>query len=193
MATSTKVAITILTILVLASLALNGYLIWQLFQVQTQVRQTVRQVGPEIQESLDKAISDLESFEQTELEFNIAVQQDFPIDTEIPFNETINVPIQMTVPISDVIDTVVSLDLLGTGVPLEVPIVVPVNIDIPIDNTVTVPINRSIPISVTVPLDVEVPIAVDLQESEIGGYLGQMREGLEALDQAVDRILRQVN
>jgi len=178
----------ILFVLVLISLALNGFVIWQLRNAQRRVQAAVREFGPVVEESLSQLISDLEDFEKTPLEFDIDVQQDIPIQTEIAFDETIAVPIQLTVPISQTIETTVVLSLVG-GVELPIDIAVPVNVEIPIDNTITVPIERIVPISTTIPLDVKVPIQIDLTETELSAYINRLRQSLVLLNNFVEEAL----
>ncbi len=185
---SAKVSIFVLFVLVVLSLTLNGLIIWQLLMARQQVQRSAREIGTIIQESLDRTIADLENVEDTSIEFNVAVNQDFPIDTEIAFEETIEVPIQMTVPISQTIDTVIFIELVG-GVEVPVDIAVPVNVEIPIDNTIRVPFARSIPISTTIPLSTEVPINIDVGESQVAGQIVRLRQDLTSLSDLVERLL----
>lgn len=191
MSKSARFFITLLFILVLLSLALNGFIIWQLLLVRQQAQQSAREVGTIIQESLARTISDLENIENASLEFSVTVDQDFPIDTAVDFNETIEVPIQMTVPISQTIETVIFLELVG-GVEVPVDIAVPVNVEVPIDNTVVIPIERTIPISATVPLSAEIPIEIDIGESELTGQVVRLRQDLRELSDFIERLLGEV-
>ena len=191
MSKSAKFIIFILFILVLASLALNGLIIWQLLMVQQRIQNVAAEAGPTIQESLDEIIIDLEKLEGAALEFDIAVDQDFPVDTEIAFSDTVEVPIQMTVPISQTIETTVFLELVG-GVELPVDIAVPVNVEVPIDNTVVIPIERTIPISVTVPLKEDFLIEIDVAESDLALQIARLREGLISLNAFIDQALAEV-
>ncbi len=188
MTKSAKFFVTFLFILVILSLALNGFIIWQLLMARQQAQQAARDFGGIVQESLNRTISDLEGLESSSVEFTVAVDQDFPIDTAVDFNETIEVPIQMTVPISQTIETVIFLEVVG-GVEVPVEIAVPVNVEVPIDNTVAIPLERTIPISAVVPLRAEVPIEIDVGESDLAGQVVRLRQDLQALSDVVERLL----
>ncbi|MBE7470482.1 MAG: hypothetical protein DPW09_29510 [Anaerolineae bacterium] len=174
-----KIAIILLFLLVLSSLALNFWLYWQLNMAQQKVAGLVRQVRA----GLPEAIDELESFEQATLTYEINIQQEFPVQTEIPFNETFEVPIQLTVPISQTIHTSVMIDPLGTGLQIPVEVNVPVNVEVPIDTSVPIAIERSIPISTTIPLDLNVPLAIKVAETDLAQYVAQLRTGLASLDE----------
>ena len=184
-----KFMLAITFVIAVLSLALNIILIWQLLTIQREIQAAARNLGPMLQESLGQTIADLEDFEQSTIEVNVEVNEDFPIRTEIALNETVEVPIELTVPISQVIETTITLDILDTGVEIPVDISVPVDVEIPINNTISVPINRSIPISTTIPLDVNVPIAIEVGETDLVQYIAQVREGLVSLNGFVDQLL----
>ena len=189
MSTPTKVAVTILSILVVISLGLNIFLIWQLRQVQLQAQETVREFGPAIQDALSQTIAELETLENTTLEFEIAVEQNFPIDTEVTFNQTIDVPIDLIIPISQVVETTIMIDPLKTGLEIPVDVSVPVDVEIPINETISIPINRTIPIVADVPLKANVPIEIAVGETDLAGYIASFREGLMSINGFIDKAL----
>ncbi|MDX1520204.1 MAG: hypothetical protein R3264_01080 [Anaerolineae bacterium] len=185
MSNTAKTIITVLFILVLLSIGLNVFILMQL----REARQAARQTIPELQAALSQTAADLEALEQSNLELSIDIVQEFPIETEIPFNETIEVPIQLTVPISQVIETTVVLNIVG-GIELPVDIAVPVDVEVPINNTVVIPIDRTIPISTVIPLDVTVPVAIDVGETELAGFVTKLREGIVSLNEMLDRFVQ---
>ena len=79
MSRGAKITITILFILVLLSLGLNGLLLWQWWTFQQQTQQTIQKIQPIIVAGFSQAIEDLEAFEQSTIEFDIQVQQEFPV------------------------------------------------------------------------------------------------------------------
>jgi hypothetical protein len=185
MTKGTKTTIIILFVLVLLSLGLNGYLIWQWRTFQQQSQATIKQYQQMVSEGLAQTITDLESFEQSTIEFEIEVAQEFPVQVEIPFQESLEVPIQTTVPISQEIRTTIMLDPLQTGFVIPTDVTVPVNLDVPIDLTVPVSIDRAIPISTSVPLDMKVPIAISISETELAPYLERLRITLGDFDRSL--------
>jgi hypothetical protein len=187
--TSLKAVLVTLFVLVLFSLGLNIYIIMQLRNAQLEAQRAAREIGPPLQESLSQTIADLEDFEQSTLEFNIPVEQEFAVEAEIPFDETIEVPIQLTVPISQVVETTILIDPLQTGFEIPVDIAVPIAIEIPIDETLAFPIKRTIPISTTIPLKVDVPIVINVAETDLAQYVTRLREGLQPLSAFLDETL----
>ena len=190
MSTTVKTLFIILFVLVLISLGLNIYLVWQLQQAQQEVKAVVREVGPGVQTSLEQTIADLEAFQNATLEFKVAVDEEFPVEAQIPFNETIDVPIKLTVPIQQDIDTTIVIDVLGQGLPVDVS--VPVDVEVPIDTTITVPIDRTIDVSTTVPLKLDVPIALEVGDTELAGYIDRIRESLVSFDTVLGQILAEL-
>lgn len=174
-----RIAIILLFLLVLSSLALNFWLYWQLHLNQQKAVGLVRQVRA----GLPEAIDELEAFERATITYEVNIQQELPIETEIPFNETFEVPIQLTVPISQTVNTSVMIDPLGTGLEIPVAINVPVNLEVPIDTSVPIAIERPIPISTTVPLDLKVPLEIKVDETDLAGYIAHLRNGLTSLDE----------
>lgn len=185
MSRSAKIVIVILFILVLLSLGLNGLLMWQWWSFRQQVKATMQEFQPVIHEALGQAIAELETFEQSSLEFEIQIQQDFPVQVEIPFNETVEVPIQTTIPIKQEIQTTVVIDPLQTGLEIPTDVTVPVDLEVPIDLNIPVSIERTIPISTTIPLDLNVPLSIDVGQTDLAPYIERLRSALISFDQTL--------
>jgi hypothetical protein len=182
MSRGTKTIITILSILVLLSLALNGYLLWQWWSFQQQTRAALTEIETTVSEVITQAMIDLEAFENSTLDFEFQVRQDLPVEVEIPFNESINVPIQTTIPISQEIETTIMIDPFQAGLEIPTDIVVPVDMEVPLDLNIPVAIERPIPISTTVSLDIDVPIAIEVSDTDLAPYLERLRLGLGSLE-----------
>ena len=190
MSTTIKTLFIILFVLVCISLGLNIYLVWQLQQAQQDVKTVVQKFGPDVQTSLEQTIADLETFQGATIEFKVAVDEEFPIEAQIPFNETIEVPIKLTVPIKQNIDTTIVIDVLGKGLPVDVS--VPVDVEVPIDTTITVPIDRTIDVSTTVPLKMDVPISLQIGDTELAGYVDRIRESLVSFYTMLGQVLTEL-
>lgn len=188
MSRTAKTSITILFILVVLSLSLNGLLLWQWWSFQQRVDRALRDFQPVIQEALSQIIADLETFEKTPFEFEIQIQQDFPVQVEIPLDNTVEVPIQTTVPIKQEIKTTVMIDPLRSGLEIPTDVTVPVDIEVPIDLTVPVAIDQSIAISTTVPIDLKVPVSLNVSEMGLANYIERLRTGLVSLEQALSNL-----
>jgi hypothetical protein len=185
MTRSAKIMITVLFVLVLLSLGLNGLLLWQWWSFQRRVEQTIQEVQPVLHEAISQAITDLEAFEQTPLEFDVKIDQEFPIETEISVNDSLEFPIQTTVPIKQDIETTVLLDPFQSGLEIPTDITVPVDIEVPLDLNVPVHIDESVPISTVIPVNLTVPLSIDVRETELGPYLQRLRQGLASFDQTL--------
>ena len=190
MSTTIKTLFIILFVLVCISLGLNIYLVWQLQQAQQDVKTVAQKFGPDVQTSLEQTIADLETFQDATIEFKVAVDEEFPIEAQIPFNETIEVPIKLTVPIKQNIDTTIVIDVLGKGLPVDVS--VPVDVEVPIDTTITVPIDRTIDVSTTVPLKMDVPISLQIGDTELAGYADRIRESLVSFNTMLGQVLTEL-
>jgi hypothetical protein len=116
------------------------------------------------------------------------VQQEFPVQVEVPFNESLEVPIQATIPISQEIQTTILLDPFQAGLNIPTDVTVPVNLDVPIDLSIPVSIDRTIPISTSVPLDLNVPIAIQISDTELAPYLERLRAGLGSLEERLSAL-----
>jgi hypothetical protein len=189
MSKTAKVILVILFILVFLSLGLNVYLLWKLYSLEEQARTTARNVVPLLQASLGQTVTDLETFQESAIEFDVQVKQDFPLEVDVPFNETIEVPIQLTLPISQEINTTILLDPLQTGTGIPVDVTVPVDMEVPIDVTVPVEIDRTIPIATTIPLDLDVPVSIEIGDTELAGYIERLRDNLISFNTSLDQML----
>ncbi|MFN8457545.1 MAG: hypothetical protein U0401_23300 [Anaerolineae bacterium] len=173
-----KTVLILLFLLVLLSLSLNGWLMWQWWAAS----QKLQQVAHTIRQALPETVRELDNLKASTFQVQVQVDQQFPVQAELPFNNTFNVPIQVTIPISQQISTQVQIDPFQTGLAVPVDVNVPVKIEVPIETVVPITIDQTIPISTTVPLKLDVPVAVKLGETELAGYVDRLRVGVEGLD-----------
>ena len=170
--------------------------------VSGQVLELTRQLGelePQISAGLDEAITELEGFSNSTLEFNVAIDRTVEIDTEItidrdfqfPINETIE--INQTLPINQTVDTTIEIDTgLGFEVPVDVTVPVdvdvPVLVDVPIQLDVDVPINETVPVNAEIPINLDVPIEIDIAETELQTLADQLAIGLRNIQEVVGEL-----
>lgn len=184
-----KLSIFILFALVLISLGLNVYLILQLLRLQEQTQSFAREVRPVLKETLTEAISDLEEIQNSTVEFEVKIDNEFPVDVEIPINERIEFPIEMVVPIQQEINTTIMMTLFDGGLEVPVDVDVPVDVEVPIDVVVPVEIDQSVPISTTIPVNVDFPVAIVVNETDLATYIEQLRRALTAFEATADQLL----
>jgi len=162
------IALIVLTVLTLISLALNGAIIISLLRAQQIALNTVGDTRAIVTGIGDDTFS-----------YTFKMDQDIPIAVNIPFSEEVTVPVNTTIPINTIV--IIPIDLGITSYNLEVPI----NTIVPVDMEFTVPISKTVDIVTTVPLDMDVPIEIPFADTPLVGYL-------EELDAALARIEAQV-
>ncbi len=184
-----RISLLVLAILVLASLALNAYLIQQWLQAKAQVSQLGRNIQPMVQQTFDSLDRGLADFQQSTLEFNVQVNQQVPLQTEVSFSDTIDIPLQMTIPISHEIKTTIMVDPFGAGFTVPMAVNVPINMEFPINQRLSIPINRTIPISTSVPLSLTLPINIPISDTSLAPTLDQIRQGAGDFEQQLNQTL----
>ncbi|MCR4408632.1 MAG: hypothetical protein NUW24_17220 [Anaerolineae bacterium] len=165
----------VLIVLVVVSLILNGVLLTGsglLLQRALKLRRAAV-------EMLDQATIGLASLEKERVEYPVHIQQNVPVVADVPFRQTMVVPLRTTVPIS--FTAVVPVNLMLTTVEMEIPI----DLAVPLDLEVPVTISQTVHISTTVPLNMNVPVTIDVAETPLRGYLAQFRKTLERLRESL--------
>jgi len=140
----TRIWLVILTILVVVSLALNGYF----FLIINNVRQGTL-------DTIANARNNLATLSSEPIVIPIAIDQEIPFNTSVPISQTLVVPLDIDYPLSTVINTYVDVPVLGRQ-----DIALPIETVIPIQYTLEVPIQVEVPISLTYHLQTEVPVEV---------------------------------
>ncbi|WP_420452130.1 MFS transporter [Ilumatobacter sp.] len=146
--------------------------------------ETVDGLGPSIGDGLDQAITGLEEFGASSIEFTVPIDQTVSISETFELERTVTVPIRTSIPIQEEIDTTITVaGPFGVDVPLD--ITVPVDIEVPIDLVVDIPIDESVPIEVDVPIRLDVPIAIDVSGTELDTLAQTLAEGLRAFQEGL--------
>ena len=147
-------------------------------QVQGFQEQLV-ELEPTVSAGIDDAIAGLETFSSSTLEFNVAIDENLPINTEIVIDRTFTVPIKTSIPINETFETTIEVQgPFGLTVPVDV--TVPIDIDVPVDIEIELPVNETIPVEANVPVQLDVPIHVDIAETELAALADSLAAGLES-------------
>lgn len=172
----TKTFLSFLLILVIASLALNAFLLWQWmgFLQQAQV------AGQQAQVMLAKTVADLGEFENSAIQFSVPIDETIPVKMMVKYKRNIEVPIKLTIPIDQNINTEIPLEINGITIPIKVS--VPVKMNVPIDTKQNVPLDLEIPIDTEVPIIMDIPVNFKLSETGMSVYITQLREMLDTLN-----------
>ncbi len=151
-----------------------------LFASQVQgFQQQLVELEPMVSAGIDDAIAGLEQFSSSTLEFDVAIDENLPIDTEIVIERTFTVPIKTSIPINESFDTTIEVEgPFGLTVPVDV--TVPVDIDVPVDLEITLPVNETIPVETNVPVQLDVPIQVDIAETQLAELADSLAAGLKS-------------
>lgn len=148
----------------------------------TGLQEQLSQLAPQVGRGLDEAVAGLDSFRNSTIEFDVPIDEDIAIDAEIVLDRVIDVPIQTSFMIDQVIDTTITIaGPFDTQIPLDV--TVPVQLDIPVDLVIPFEINEMIPISAAVPVQLTVPIALDVGETELASLADALGGGLAAFSE----------
>ena len=189
--------------LLVVSLTVNGVLIGRVTSLETRLEKTAEDLArveigaglfasqvtglqeqlsalaPSVGEGLDSAVSGLDSFRSSTITFDVAIDEEIPIDAQVILDRTLEVPIQTAFPIDQVVDTTITIaGPFDTEIPLDV--TVPIQLEIPVDLVVPFSINEVVPISADVPVNITVPIAVDVGRTELASLADSLAEGLQA-------------
>lgn len=157
----------ILVPLVILSLLLNWVILSQLQNARLAV-----------QEALEGAIEEVSDLRQERIEYDLAIDQEIPLQADILLSEPLEVPINTTIPISTAFETSTNLTFQGLEMPIE--IAVPVNLQVPLKTQVPVDVGQ-FPISTSVALHTQVPIVIKISETPLADYLSRLQQELMLL------------
>ena len=145
----------------------------------TGLQNQLSALAPEVGRGLNEAVAGLDAFRSSTLEFDVAIDETIPIETEILLDRTLTVPIVATFPIDEVVETTITIaGPFDTKIPLDVS--VPVQLDLPVDLEIEFLINEVIPVSTDVPVRLAVPISIEVAETELAALADALGEGLAA-------------
>ena len=178
---TTTLLFIVLFILVLTSLALNVGLIVYGLRIRGQLmglRETVRHM-------LAEAITDLGSFGDLSLRYDIPVKDSLPVNAHIPLKEQMNITVKGSIPVNQVVQTTVTITASPFGIKVPLDVEVPLNINVPIDITLPVTIDHNLVIDTDVPIDLNVPIHIELGKTELTDFVDQVVESLKQLEELI--------
>jgi hypothetical protein len=164
------VALSLLAVLTLLSLALNGVTILSFLQLRRIMHRAVKDVQISVSKLADDTFS-----------YTVAVDQEIPVSTEIPLNETLEVPINTVVPDSTTVVVPVNLGFRTYE------LAVPIEAVFPIDMSVSVPVSQTVDVTTVVPLKVNVPVDFAVSETPLVDYLEDLNAALKRIEERLDR------
>lgn len=153
----------LLWLVALASLGLNAFIIYELLQVRTQAGV-----------ALGQAAQSIGVVKQSSITYTVPIDEEIPINLNVPVKFTVNVPIKQDLAIDTTVDVPLDIPLLGTRV-----ITVPIKTTVPVDLSVDIPVDKVVPINATIPVKFDVPIDLQLSTTSFGQALGGVQASLQ--------------
>ncbi len=167
-----RLVVGLALILGLASLALSGFLLYSLTNVQ---RAAIN--------NLDAALDALQGLESRGFQYEYQFSQRVPIAIQVPVQEQVVISVEENLSIKTNVKVPIDAGVLGTFV-LDLPIDTsfPLDVEVPVEISETVAISTSIPLSLTVPIEIRGDDPA-IQEFVVGlqRWLEGLRESLEMI------------
>ena len=151
----------VMIVLLALSLLIHALTLSRLLSVRTTLRDEVGRLAEAVQ-----------SAKQQQLRYDLPINQQVPINIDLPIKRDLTVPINLNVPIKQ--DITIPIDT-GLGV-----VNIPVKLDtsVPISTSVPIEFDQTVNISTTVPIQLTIPVRLDMNTGQVGGYLDQVYAAL---------------
>jgi hypothetical protein len=151
----------VMIVLLAISLLIHALTLSRLLSVRATLRDEVGRLAAAVQQA-----------KQQQLRYDLPIDQQVPIDVDVPIKRELKVPIDTTVQIKQQITLPIDT---GLGV-FDVP--VPIDASVPISTSVPIAIDETLNISTTVPIQLNVPIQIELGSGPVGDYLDRLYAAL---------------
>jgi hypothetical protein len=151
----------VMMVLLAISLLVHALTLSRLLSVRATLRNEVGRLAEAVQEA-----------KQQQLRYDLPIDQQVPINIDVPIERELEVPINMSVRIKQ--DITLPIDT-GLGV-FDIP--VPIDASVPISTSVPIALDETVNISTTVPIQLNLPVQIDLGSGQVGGYLDRLYAAL---------------
>jgi hypothetical protein len=151
----------VMVVLLAISLLIHALTLSRLLSVRATLRDEVGRLAEGVQAA-----------KQQELRYDLPIDQQVPIDVDVPIQRELTVPIDTSVRIKQ--DITLPVDT-GLGV---VNIPVPIDATIPVSTSVPIAFDQTVNISTTVPIRLSLPVRIDMNSGQLGGYLDRLYAAL---------------
>jgi len=151
----------VMIVLLAISLLIHALTISRLLSVRATLRDEVGRLAEVVQGA-----------KLQQLSYDLPIDQQLPINIDVPIKRDLTVPINIDVPIKQQIT--VPIDT-GLGV-----VNIPVSLDtsVPISTSVPIAFEQTVNISTTVPIQLNLPVRIDMGTAQVGGYLDRLYAAL---------------
>jgi hypothetical protein len=151
----------VMIVLLAVSLAIHALTVWRLLSVRQTLRDEVGRLATSVQAAKSSQVT-----------YDLAIDQQVPIDIDVPIQRSLEVPIDTEVRINQTINLPVQTALGNFDIP------VPLDTTIPVSTTVPIVFDQTVNISTTVPIHLDVPVQIDLGSDQVAGYLDRLYAAL---------------
>lgn len=151
----------VMVILLAASLLIHALTLSRLLSVRATLRDEVGRLAEAVQAA-----------KQQQLSYDLPIAQQVPINVDVPIKRELAVPINTSVRIKQEVTLPVDT---GFGV---VNIPVPIDATVPISTSVPIAFDQTVNISTTVPIQLNLPVRIDMDSGQVGGYLDRLYAAL---------------
>jgi hypothetical protein len=155
----------LLWLLVLLSILLNVVVLNQLLSLRRTASQAIGDTSVMLADLREETIA-----------LSIPIDQTIVIDTDLPIEETVTVPIRTNLPISTEVTVTVDAGLLG-----DIPLQVPLETTVPVDIEVDIPIDQTFAVRAPVTLNLEVPVEIVVADTPLDATLEQAQDSLDSM------------
>jgi hypothetical protein len=151
----------VMVALLAISLLVHALTIGRLLSVRNTLRDEVGRLADSVQAA-----------KQSQVRYDLAIDQQVPIDIDVPIQRSMEVPVNTSVRINQTLNLPVETALGNFDIP------VPIDTTIPINTTVPIEFDQTVNISTTVPIRLGVPVQIDLGSPQVASYLDRLYAAL---------------
>jgi hypothetical protein len=151
----------VMIVLLAISLLIHALTLSRLLSVRATLRDEVGQLATAVQGA-----------KQQHLTYNVPIDQQLPINIDVPIKRELTVPIKTSVQIKQQITLPIDTGLGVVNIP------VPIDTSVPISTSVPIAFDQTVNISTTVPIQLNLPVQIDMGSGQIGGYLDRLYAAL---------------
>jgi hypothetical protein len=151
----------VLIVLLGVSLLVHALTVSELLRVRSTLRG-----------ELDSLAERIVAAKGTPLTYTLPIDQQLPVNVDVPIKRALQVPVNLNVPIKQNITVPINTGLGSIDVP------VALDTTVPISTTVPIALDQTLNISTTVPIRLDLPLQIDLGSAQLAPYLDQLRDRL---------------
>ena len=151
----------VMIVLLAVSLLIHALTLARLLSVRATLRDEVGRLAEAVQ-----------SAKQQPLIYDLPIDQQLPINIDVPIQRDLTVPINTSVQIKQQLSVPIDTGLGVVNIP------VPIDTTVPISTSVPIAFDQTVNISTTVPIQLNLPVRIDMGDGQVGGYLDRLYAAL---------------